>query len=322
MQVLHQLPKFDDPRILVGGTHMDDAAVYKIDEHTAIVQTVDILTPIADDPYVFGQIVAANSLSDIYAMGAKPITALSIVCYPPEKIDSKIVNRMLKGAIDKVKEANACIIGGHTLKDTEIKCGLTVTGFVAPDKVVTNKTAKPGDKLILTKPLGTGIISTAIKANLAPTDLIKQINDNMCQLNKDACDAMLEIGVSSATDITGFGLLGHTFEMAEASNVSVLINASQVPIIEETLDLAKMGLFPSGSVMNFEFVKPKAQFAQNVNSELQMLLCDAQTSGGLLISVPTERSDTLIKLLIEKGVMSARIIGEVVDPKEKKIYVE
>ncbi len=321
MQVLHQLPKFDDPKILVGGTHMDDAAVYKIDENTAIVQTVDILTPIADDPYIFGQIVAANSLSDIYAMGAKPITSLSILCYPPEKIDNKIVNSMLKGAADKVKEAGACIIGGHTLKDTEVKCGLAVTGIVAPDKIVTNSGAKPGDRLILTKPLGTGIISTAIKANLAPTKAINKINNNMCQLNKNACDAMLEVGVSSATDITGFGLLGHVFEMAEASNVSMIIKAPQVPIIEETLEFAKMGLFPQGSIMNFEFVKPNTQFEHNVDAELQLLLCDAQTSGGLLISVPEERSETLLNLLIMKGITSACIIGGVINEKERRIYV-
>jgi len=300
---------------------MDDAAVYKIDENTAIVQTVDILTPVADDPYIFGQIVAANSLSDIYAMGAKPITALSILCYPPEKLDSKIVNTMLKGAGDKVKEANACIIGGHTLKDTEVKCGLAVTGVVAPDKIITNSSAKPGDQLILTKPLGTGIISTAIKANLAPVKAIKRINDNMCQLNDKACDAMLEVGVSSATDITGFGLLGHTFEMAEASNVSITINASQVPVIEETLDLAKMSLFPSGSIMNYEFVKTKAQFTHNVDSNVRLLLCDAQTSGGLLISVPEERSEILLNLLIMKGITSACIIGEVINEKERRIYV-
>ncbi len=322
MQVLHQLPKFDDPKILVGGTHMDDAAVYKIDENTAIVQTVDILTPIADDPYIFGQIVAANSLSDIYAMGAKPITALSIMCYPTDKIDTRIVGRILEGVADKVKEADACVIGGHTLRDTEMKCGLAVTGFVKPDKIITNNRAHSGDRLILTKPLGTGVISTALKADLAPAEAIEKVNDYMCQLNKNACDAMLKIGVSSATDITGFGLLGHALEMAEASNVSMVINTSKVPLIEETLDLAKMSLFPSGSMMNFEFVKTKVQFAHNINSELKMLLCDAQTSGGLLISVPKERSEFLLNSLIEKGITSARIIGEIIEPKERRIYID
>lgn len=322
MQVLHQLPKFDDPRILRGGSSMDDAGVYEIDKDTAIVQSVDILTPIADDPYIFGQIVAANSLSDIYAMGAKPISALSIICYPTDKIDNKIIVRILEGVADKVKEANACIIGGHTLKDTEMKCGLAVTGLVKPDKIVTNNKANSGDKLILTKPLGTGIISTALKANLAPVEAIKKINDSMCQLNKNACDAMLKVGVSSATDITGFGLLGHALEMTEASNVSMIIDASQVPVIKETLDLAKMSLFPSGSIMNFEFVKPNAQFAENISRELQLLLCDAQTSGGLLISVPKERSETLISLLVEKGVTSAGTIGEIIEPKQRRIYVE
>jgi len=300
---------------------MDDAGVYEIDKNMAIVQTVDILTPIADDPYIFGQIVAANSLSDIYAMGAKPITALSIMCYPVDRIDSKIIVRILEGVADKVKEADACIIGGHTLKDTEIKCGLAVTGLVTPDRIVTNNRAHPGDRLILTKPLGTGIISTALKANLAPIEAIKKINDYMCQLNKEACNAMLEVGVSSATDITGFGLLGHVLEMAESSDVSMRINAQQVPLIEGILDLAKMSLFPVGSIKNFEYVKPKVKFARNINQELQMLLCDAQTSGGLLISVPKEQSDILLRLLVEKGVTSACIIGEVMEKKQRRIYV-
>ena len=301
---------------------MDDAGVYALDKNTAIVQSVDILTPIADDPYIFGQIVAANSMSDIYAMGAKPLTTLTIIHYPPDKIDNECVGRILEGIANKVKEAGACIIGGHTIKDTEVKCGLAVTGLVHPDKIITNNHACPGDILVLTKPLGTGIISTALKANRAPVEAVEKINKYMCQLNRDACEAMIEIGVSSATDITGFGLLGHVLEMAEFSNVSMIINAHQVPIIEEAFDLAKKIQFPGGSIKNFEFVKPKTKFAPEVSIELQKLLCDAQTSGGLLIAVPKERSKRLLNLLINKGVASTKIIGKVVEPKEKRIYVE
>ena len=301
---------------------MDDAGVYAINKDTAIVQSVDILTPIADDPYIFGQIVAANSLSDIYAMGAKPLTALTMINYPPDKIDTGTIARILTGIADKLKEAGACIIGGHTIKDSEIKCGVAVTGIVKPDSIITNSKGKPGDALILTKPLGTGIISTALKMGKASDDAIKKINQNMSQLNKAACDAMLEIGVSSATDITGFGLLGHALEMAEASRVSMTIDVHQVPIIEEALTLAKQKLFPGGSVKNFEFVKPKVKYAEGIGSEMQMLLCDAQTSGGLLLAVPDEKSEKLLKLLHDRGVTSAHIIGAVCDEQHKKIVVE
>lgn len=322
MQVLRQLPKSDDPRILVGGDTMDDAGVFAISDDLAIVQSVDILTPVADDPYIFGQIAAANSLSDIYAMGAKPLTALCVVGFPVGEIDNEAISRMLEGVSNKIKEAEAFLIGGHTLKDSEVKCGLSVTGLVSPEKIVTNSRAKPGDKLILTKPLGIGVISTALKADLAPLEAIEKANSSMCQLNKNSCAAMIEVGVLCTTDITGFGLLGHTLEMAEFSNMSMVINSQQVPIIEEAFELAKMNLFPGGSVKNFEFVKPKVNFSQNISNELQMLLCDAQTSGGLLIAVPEERCETLLNLLHTKGVTSARIIGEVIEPKERRIYVE
>jgi len=301
---------------------MDDAGVYRIEKNKAIVQAVDVLTPIADDPYIFGQIVAANSLSDIYAMGAKPLTALTILSYPPDKINNKVIQRILKGTFKKIKEAGACIIGGHTIKDDEVKCGLAVTGIVNPKKIITNSNAKPNDQLILTKPLGIGVISTALKADLAPPKAVEKANFFMCQLNRNSCASMIEVGVMCATDITGFGLLGHTLEMAEFSNVSIVMYGNQVPVIEEAFELAKMSLFPGGSVKNFEFVKPKVDFSQNISNELQMLLCDAQTSGGLLIAVPKGRSETLLNLLHEKGITIACIIGEVIEPKERKIYVE
>lgn len=321
-QVLSRLPKFTDPRILVGGDTMDDAGVYQLRDDLAIVQTVDILTPIADDPYVFGQIAAANSLSDVYAMGATPLTALCVVGFPVAEIDNETICRILAGVADKIREAGACLIGGHTLKDAEVKCGLSVTGVVLPDKIVANRGAKPGDCIILSKPLGIGVISTALKSGLAPDSAIEKANFYMCQLNRTACETMVEVGVSSATDITGFGLLGHALEMAEASNVSIRIDSRQVPVIEEAFELAKQSLFPGGSVKNYEFVKSKVEFAGDINSERQMLLCDAQTSGGLLISVPKERSETLLDILIKKGVDSASMIGEVIEARPRRIYVE
>lgn len=322
MQVLHQLPKFDDPNILVGGDAMDDAGVYKIDQNLAIVQSVDVLTPIADDPYIFGQIVAANALSDIYAMGAKPLTALCIISYPPDRVKTDVIVKILNGLGNKTKEAGAVIIGGHTLKDVEIKCGLAVTGIVRPDQIITNRNARYGDKLILTKPLGTGIVSTALKANLSPTQAVDKINFYMSQLNRDAAEAMVEFGVSSATDITGFGLLGHAWEMAEMSNVSMKIYHKEVPIIEEAFALAKMSLFPQGSIKNFEFVKPKVNFSERLSEEVRILLYDAQTSGGLLISIANRKASKLLNLLHKKGLSAAKIIGEVIEPKEKRIYVE
>jgi selenide,water dikinase len=322
VQVLSQLPKFDDPRILIGGDTMDDAGVYRLTEDLAIVQTVDILTPIADDPYVFGQIAAANSLSDVYAMGATPLTALCVVGFPVAKIDNETICRMLGGVADKVREAGACLLGGHTTRDQEVKCGLAVTGAVSPDKIVANSGAKPGNKLILTKPLGTGVISTALKVGLAPAPAVESANRLMCELNKTASETMIEIGVTSATDITGFGLLGHAYEMAAASNVSLRFDSQQVPIIREAYDLAGKNLFPGGSIKNFEFVETKSSFAQTVSPAVRMLLCDAQTSGGLLISVPREKGEALVEILHQRGIVSARMIGEVIEKQEKRIYVE
>ncbi len=301
---------------------MDDAGVYALNDNTAIVQTVDILTPVADDPHIFGQIAAANSLSDVYAMGATPITALCFVGFPVGEIDNETIRTILEGVTYKIKETEACLIGGHTTKDVELKCGLAVTGIVAPDKVVTKNQAKPGDAVVLTKPLGMGVISTAAKVDAASDQAVEKANFYMCQLNKIACEVMTEIGVSSATDVTGFGLLGHASEMAELSDVSIIIHSDQVPIIEEAFELAKKTLFPGGTVKNFEFIKPRTEFARNINFELQMLLSDAQTSGGLLISVPKERSHALLYLLRKKGVSAAQVIGEITEPRAKRIYVE
>ena len=311
MQVLQQLPVFRHPDLLVGGETSDDAGVYRLDSERALVLTVDVLTPVADDPYVFGQIAAANSLSDVYAMGGTPLAALCILGYPVGEISNDTVCEVLAGVWDKVREAGAVVAGGHTTRDVELKCGLAVTGIVHPDRVVTNSGARPGDALVLTKPLGSGIITTALRANLAPARAIEQANRVMCELNRAGATAMTDVGVSSATDITGFGLLGHAWEMASGSGVAIEIQADQVPIIPEAFDLARQGLFPVGSVRNHEFIKTKADFAPSVPEELQMLLCDAQTSGGLLISLPAERAAHLCDRLREAGVLESAVIGRV-----------
>lgn len=320
MQVLHQLPKFDDPNLLLGYDSVGDAGVYALAGNLAIVQTVDVLTPIADDPYVFGQIAVANSLSDIYAMGAKPITALNIIGFPP-KLDLSILEEMVNGGISKIKEAGAVIVGGHTIKDEELKYGLAVTGIVDKNKIITNDKARPSNKLILTKPLGTGIISTALKAGLASRSAIDKINKSMCELNRKASEVMQKIGVNACTDITGFGLLGHAFQIAQASGVALKIYAKEVPIFDESHDYAVQGLFPAGSASNFDYIKPYLECAPSVSQDMQMLLCDAQTSGGLLICLEQEKSEDLVNSLHAEGVSHAKIIGEVIKSDKPKIYV-
>lgn len=322
MQVLHQLPTMKDPRILVGDEKMDDAGVFKINDKTALVQSVDVLTPIADDPYVFGEIAAANALSDLYAMGARPITALSVLCYNPDELENKVVGTILAGVAAKVHEAGAFIIGGHTMKDVEVKCGLAVTGLVAPDRIITIDNAKPGDELVLTKPLGTGVISTALMSGIASSRAIEKINDSMRQLNAVACDAMLTSSVCCATDVTGFGLLGHALEMTQASDVSFIIKADAVPVFEEALEYARKEQYPGGTRRNFAYVESHVTFNTGLPTERKMLLCDAQTSGGLLIAVPNQGSTDMLQKMTDNGVTAARIIGSVIEKKEKSIYVE
>jgi selenide,water dikinase len=321
MQVLRQLPIVKDPRILVGDEKMDDAGVFRIDDRTALVQSVDVLTPIADEPYVFGEIAAANALSDLYAMGAQPITALSVLCYNPDKLENRVVGRILEGVAAKVHEAGAFIIGGHTIKDVEVKCGLAVTGLVAPDRIVTIDRAKPGDVLILTKPIGTGVISTALMSGSASARAVETINNSMRQLNAVACDAMLAGNVPSATDVTGFGLLGHALEMAQASDVSFVIGADAVPLFEDALEYARKGLYPGGTIKNSAYVEPHVVFNKRLPKERKMLLCDAQTSGGLLIAAPKDSGAAMVQRMTESGV-AACTIGNVIEKKDKSIYVE
>lgn len=312
------MPKVNDPNLLVGITTADDAAVYRLTPDIAIVETVDFFTAVVDDPYTFGQIAAANALSDIYAMGARPLFALNIVGFPSKTLPLKVLEEILRGGSDKVVEAGINIVGGHSIDDPEPKYGLVVTGIVHPDKIVANSTAKAGDSLILTKPLGIGIITTAIKREKASQAAIDKAVSVMSALNKNASEAMIEVGVSAATDITGFGLLGHLLEMAQGSSVGARIYLHMVPVIEETWGYAQDGIVPGGSMANLEFVSPSVRWAGGISEEAKLILSDAQTSGGMLISVPKEKEAILLNELRERGVQGA-VIGEITHGKEIQV---
>jgi cysteine desulfurase len=310
-EILRALPPSMDPEVLVGADTVDDAAVYRISDEIAIVQTVDFFTPIVDDPYMFGAISAANSLSDIYAMGARPLFALNIVGFPDKRLPLWVLEEILRGAIEKADEAGISIIGGHTVEDTEPKFGLAVTGIVHPDRVITNSAAQPGDALVLTKPIGVGIISTALKGGLADKSIAQEAGQLMATLNREACEAMVEVGAHACTDITGFGLLGHLHEMTAGSQVDVTLFASAVPVLATVRDLAAAGAVPGGTLNNLKFVSPYVSFAPGISEVDQLILADAQTSGGLLISLPEERVEMLLAALKARGVKGAVCIGQV-----------
>ncbi len=299
----------------------EDAGVYKINDKLAVVQTVDFFTPIVDDPYDFGRIAAANSLSDVYAMGGRPLTALNVVCFPKDSMDISVLRKVLEGGLDMMHKADVILLGGHTVDDPELKYGLSVTGTIHPDKVVHNNTAKSGDVLILTKPLGTGIISTAIKRGAASKEAIKKVTESMTMLNRAASEAMLEVGVDACKDITGFGLLGHACEMIEKSEMGMVIKAASVPYFEEAEKYMKMGMVPGGLGRNREYRHRQVDFARDIPQFLQDIMFDPQTSGGLLIAVPPERSKRLLKLLKSKGVSTAAVIGEVEKENRGRISV-
>ncbi len=285
--------------------------MYRLSPDKALVCTLDFFTPIVDDPYWFGQIAAANALADIYAMGGCPILALNIVCFPKEGLDKSILKEILRGGVEKVREAGAVLAGGHSLDDKEIKYGLSVVGLVHPKKFVTNAGARPGDLLLLSKPLGTGIIATAVKGGIVSEATQKRAIEIMATLNKPVSEAMNEIGVHAATDITGFGLLGHALEMALASNVQLLINASKVPIIKEAIEYVKLGFVPAGDFANKRFCERAVHIEAGVDPLLLEVLYDAQTSGGMLVSVPKDKAKAFFERLLEKGIFEAAFIGEV-----------
>lgn len=318
-QILDQLPRIEDKNLIVGIDTSDDAAVYKISEDTAIIQTLDFFTPVVDDPYMFGQIAAANSLSDVYAMGGDPILALNIVCFP-NCLDIKILGEILKGGADKVKEAGAFIVGGHSVQDNEPKYGLSVMGKVHPNKVLPNANSKPGDILILTKPIGTGVINTAVKGEAAEEKHVLEAVKQMSLLNKYAADRAKNYSINACTDITGFGLLGHAYEMADGSDVSIHITSNTIRFIEGASDYAKMGLLPAGTYRNKKHIENK-YFTAIDEEHIMDLLFDPQTSGGLLYSIPESQGLKLLKDLNENGI-EGFIAGYVTDLKTKHIYVE
>jgi cysteine desulfurase len=319
-KVLQDMPAVFDKNVLVGTATSDDAAVYKITEELAIVQTVDFFTPIVDDPYDFGAIAAANALSDIYAMGAKPLFALNIVGFPSNRLPMQVLKDILKGASDKATEAGIPILGGHTVEDTEPKFGMVVTGQVHPEKVLTNAGAKPGDLLILTKPIGTGIISTAVKRGLAGEETALAAREIMATLNASAAKAMENFPVNACTDVTGFGLLGHLKEMLEASAVNASIQAGQVPLIPGTKELAMSGAIPGGTKNNLEFVSKLVDWSETIPEVLKLIFCDAQTSGGLLISLPENQAEIFLKNLKQNQV-TGTVIGRITEKGEGRIKV-
>ncbi|MGD8982825.1 MAG: selenide, water dikinase SelD [Desulfobacteraceae bacterium] len=310
-----------DENLIVGLDRADDAGVYKVSDDLAIIQTVDFFTPIVDDPYWFGQIAAANALSDIYAMGGAPKTAMNLVAFPVKDMDISILRQIIEGGLDKMTEAGVVLVGGHSVEDKELKYGLSVTGFVHPDRVLTKRDLMAGDHLILTKPLGTGIINTAIKGGLASPEIIDIVTQLMATLNRDAAEVMKDYPVHACTDITGFGFLGHLAEMVQDSRLGIQIHTSRIPILPETLSYAGMGLLPAGAFKNREFYEAMVEMAPSVDHLLQDVLFDPQTSGGLLISVERDNADDLLRELTEKGIRDAAIVGEVVSEPKEKIVV-
>ena len=298
------------PDLLVGAETGDDAAVYRINDETALIVTVDFFPPITDDPYEYGAIAAANSLSDVYAMGGKPLIALNVVGFPAS-LDMAILGRILQGGYAKAAEAECLIVGGHTVDDPEPKYGLSVIGIVEPGKQVSNAGAKPGDVLILSKPIGTGIITTAGKQGVADPDVMARAVETMAALNRPAAEAMMKVGVNSATDITGFGLLGHLKSMARGSGVAAEITLAGVPVLPGVRQLLANGIAPGGTHRNVSSVADVVTWGDGLTEEDKLLLCDAQTSGGLLISVPAEKQQDLIDALRAEGAQSSAVVGRI-----------
>lgn len=320
-RVLSKLPRQEDPRLLVGFRNKDDAGIFLLQDGLALVQTTDFFTPIIDDPYQYGQIAAANSLSDVYAMGGRPLTALSIVCYP-EDGDLDVLGRILTGGLDKMIEAECTVVGGHMVRDAEVKFGYAVTGTADPLRVWTNAGARCGDILLLTKPLGTGVIATAIRAGKADASWVEAAVREMSRLNRDAATAIGLLGgaIHSVTDVTGFGFLGHAWEMATASNVSIRVDSSKVLLLDGALECARRGFIAGGLKKNREFVGDCARFAADVSKELQHLFFDPQTSGGLLISLQPEYAPEACALLEKAGCPSMKV-GKVVEKTSPLIEV-
>ncbi|MCC5894090.1 MAG: selenide, water dikinase SelD [Alkalibacterium sp.] len=321
-EVLNTLPETKkDPNLLVGLDTGDDAGVYKLTDDLAIVQTLDFFTPIVDDPYDFGQVAAANALSDVYAMGGTPVTALNIVAFPIHTLDKAILTEILRGASDKCQEANCNLVGGHSIDDQEPKFGLSVTGTIHPDHILTNSGAEKGDQLILTKPIGVGISTTAIKRGLLSEEDTNNVTHVMATLNKTAAEVMKPYDIHACTDVTGFGLLGHLTEMATESHQAITINKNDVPVLPHVRELAEQGVIPGGSKNNLKHVKDVVHFDSKFDDIDQLILADAVTSGGLLMAVSKEDASALLNALVQSGI-HAELIGEVTEGDSGHIYVK
>lgn len=310
-----------DENVLVGLERADDAGVYRVSDELALIQTVDFFTPIVDDPYWFGQIAAANALSDVYAMGGTPKTAMNLVAFPVKQMDLSILRQIIQGGLDKLTEAGVVLIGGHSIEDKELKYGLSVTGFIHPARVLTKKNLRPGDRLVLTKPIGTGIVNTAIKAGMAPAELTERVTRLMAALNREAAATMARFDVGACTDVTGFGLLGHLAEMVSGSGAGVRVFADRVPVIAEALEFAAMGLIPAGAYKNREFRESMITFADALDRSRQDVLFDPQTSGGLLICVSAGDAPEIVAALKDGGIGDAADIGEILAGPQEKIWV-
>ena len=321
-QVLKNLPAINDPRVLVGVPAGDDAGVYDMGDNMALVQTVDVFTPSVDDPYTFGQVAATNSVSDVYAMGGTPITAVSILGFPVRKIPDEAMSQILAGGIDKMNEAGVAIIGGHSINDNEIKAGFAVTGVIETDKIITNANAQPGDILILTKPLGTGIVAFASQINKASPESIEAITKSMTTLNKRAAELMIQYGAHSCTDVTGFSLMGHLSEMASSSGVDVEITWDEIPLFPGVLEYAAQGILPGAIERNKESCGKRIVASKKLPQEMIDICYDAQTSGGLLISIARNDSDNFLKALHIDGITDATIIGEVTQKGSGLVHIK
>ncbi len=311
-----------DPNLIVGLEHAEDAGVYKLRDDLAIIQTVDFFTPIVDDPYTFGQIAVTNALSDVYAMGGRPLTALNIVCFPAKTMDMSILRQILQGGLDKMREAGVLLIGGHSVEDEEPKYGLSVVGVVHPDRVLLNRGGRAGDKLILTKPLGTGIVSTALKVGLANEAIVAKSTKYMTTLNKKTAELMLEMpDIHACTDVTGFGFLGHACEMIENSDVGILIRASSVPFFPEIKEFVEKEVVPGGLERNRQYRAKFIDVDPACPDWMVDILFDPQTAGGLLIALPEPQAKTLIGRMHANGIVEAAIVGEVISKPKGKIRV-
>ncbi len=320
-EALRTLPQSKHPDLLVGFNKADDAGIFRISEHQALVQTVDFFPPIVDDPYSFGRIAAANALSDVFAMGGRPLTALNIVGFPVGTLPISILTEILRGGAEKVEEAGAVVVGGHSIKDKELKFGVAVTGIIDPSRVITNAGAKPGDWLFLTKPLGTGLITTGIKRNAVSDELAAIVIESMAKLNRIPAELMVTFGAHAATDITGYGLLGHAYEMAAASGVSIRIFSKTLPLLPQALELAGQKMIPGGANDNREFLAGHVKVTGSIDSNLEVVLFDPQTSGGLFIAIPPQRADEFQQEL-KRLHLPDQPVGQVERPGEVELIVE